>query len=108
MANIIFEGQVPTEMYSDLGAIGPNGENVWGKVVAATTMTVIGGINLIADGGDVAEGAIADAAPVAGAVGTVSGKLRLMTTELDTLITDLGAPADAVVAAGAAGSASAK
>ena len=108
MANIIFEGQVPTEMYSDLGAIGPNGENVWGKVVAATTMTVIGGINLIADGGDVAEGAIADAAPVAGAVGTVSGKLRLMTTELDTLMTDLGAPADAVVAAGAAGSASAK
>lgn len=33
MANIIFQGQVPTEMYTDLGAIGPAGEHVWGKAV---------------------------------------------------------------------------
>jgi len=46
----------------------------------------------IADGADVAEGAIADTAATAGSTGTVSAKLRLMTTQLGTINTTLGSP----------------
>lgn len=51
-----------------------------------------GGAVTIADGADVAEGAVADAASAAGGVGTVSAKLRLMTTQLGTINTTLGSP----------------
>lgn len=44
-----------------------------------------GGAVTIADGADVTEGAIADAASTAGGVGTISAKLRLMTTQLGSL-----------------------
>lgn len=46
-----------------------------------------GGPATIADGADVAEGATTDAAATAGSTGTVSAKLRLMTTQLNTLNT---------------------
>lgn len=51
-----------------------------------------GGAVTIADGADVTEGAIADAASSAGGVGTLSAKLRLMTTQLGTINTTLGTP----------------
>lgn len=46
----------------------------------------------IADGADVAEGTTTDAAATAGGSGTVSAKLRLMTTQLNSLITAVGVP----------------
>lgn len=49
-----------------------------------------GGAVTIADGADVAEGATTDAAATAGGTGSVSAKLRLMTTQLGTLNTSLG------------------
>lgn len=51
-----------------------------------------GGAVTIADGADSTEGAIADAAATAGGTGTVSAKLRLMTTQLGTINTTLGSP----------------
>lgn len=44
----------------------------------------------IVDGGDVAQGATDDVAATAGGEGTVSAKLRLMTTQLDAIETTLG------------------
>lgn len=81
-----------------------------------------GGAVTVADGADTTQGALADAAVAAGAAGSVSAKLRLMTTQLNTLAGSLdgvegsltaidagqGAAADAAVAAGAAGSVNAK
>lgn len=54
-----------------------------------------GGAVTIADGADVTQGAIADAASTAGGVGTLSAKLRLMTTQLGTINTTLGSPLQA-------------
>lgn len=51
-----------------------------------------GGAVTIADGADVTQGAIADAAATAGSTGTLSAKLRLMTTQLGTINTTLGSP----------------
>lgn len=51
-----------------------------------------GGAVTIADGADVAEGATTDAAATAGGTGTQAAKLRLMTTQLDTINTTLGTP----------------
>ena len=48
-----------------------------------------GGASTIADGADVTEGAIADAVVAAGAAGTVSAKLRRLTTDLDAVKTAL-------------------
>lgn len=48
-----------------------------------------GGASTIADGADVTQGAIADAASTVGGTGTVEAKLRLMTTQLDTVHNDL-------------------
>lgn len=48
-------------------------------------------ITNVADGVDATLGAIADAAATAGSTGTLSAKLRLMTTQLDTINTTLGA-----------------
>lgn len=44
-----------------------------------------GGAVTIADGADVTQGAIADAAATQGGTGTVSAKLRLMTSQLNTI-----------------------
>src|SRR4051812_4626031 len=46
-----------------------------------------GGAATIADGADVAEGATTDAVVAAGAAGTVSAKLRRLTTDLDAFKT---------------------
>lgn len=51
-----------------------------------------GGAVTIADGADVTQGAIADIASTAGGAGTVSSKLRLVTTQLGTINTTLGSP----------------
>src|SRR5258706_12139554 len=51
-----------------------------------------GGAVTIANGADVAEGSTTDAASTAGGAGTVSAKLRLMTTQLGTINTTLGTP----------------
>lgn len=51
-----------------------------------------GGAVTIADGADVTQGALADAASSAGGTGSVSAKLRLMTTQLGTINTTLGTP----------------
>lgn len=87
-----------------------------------------GGASTIADGADVAQGAVADAAVAAGAAGTLSAKLRRLTTDMGTVkaavgaqataaalsvtvATDdalLGTAADAAVTAGATGTVSAK
>lgn len=48
-----------------------------------------GGPVTVADGADAAEGAIADAAATAGSTGTISAKLRLMTTQLDNINTNV-------------------
>lgn len=55
----------------------------------------------IASGAMVDLGAIADAAATAGGTGTLSAKLRLMTTQLGTLNTTLGTPFQAAGALGA-------
>lgn len=47
-----------------------------------------GGASTIADGADVAEGSTTDAAVAAGATGTVSAKLRRLTTDLDAAKTN--------------------
>lgn len=51
-----------------------------------------GGAATIADGADITQGAIADAAATAGSTGTLSAKLRFITTQLATLNTALGTP----------------
>lgn len=51
-----------------------------------------GGEATIADGADIAQGAVADAAVAAGAAGKVSAKLRRVTTQLaaiETLLTSI-------------------
>lgn len=48
-----------------------------------------GGAVTIANGSDATQGAIADAAPTAGSTGTISAKLRLMTTQLDNINTNI-------------------
>lgn len=57
-------------------------------------VTVVSGTGdavTIADGADVAEGAIADAVVAAGAAGTVSAKLRRLTTDIGALILQIPA-----------------
>lgn len=51
-------------------------------------------ISTLVDGADVTQGAIADASVAAGAAGTVSAKLRRLTTDLDALLTELKVKAD--------------
>ena len=48
-----------------------------------------GGAVTVADGADVTQGAIADAAVTAGGTGTLSAKLRYMTTQLDNINTNV-------------------
>jgi hypothetical protein len=49
-----------------------------------------GGAVTVADGADVTQGANADAAATAGSTGTVSAKLRLVTSQLGTIATNTG------------------
>ena len=62
----------------------------------------------IADGGDVAQGAIADTVVAAGAAGTLGAKLRRLTTDLSAQNTLIGALTAAIADAGGVGSVSAK
>lgn len=48
------------------------------------------GAATIADGADVAQGATTDAAATAGSIGTLSAKLRLITSQLDAINTAIG------------------
>lgn len=50
-----------------------------------------GGAVTIADGADATQGAIADAAATAGSTGTISAKLRLMSSQLDNINTNVQA-----------------
>jgi hypothetical protein len=72
------------ELLKDLGAIGPAGETVHAPVVAIGSMTA-------ANGADVTQGAIADAAVDTDTTGTVSGKLRGLVKLLVNLLSRLPA-----------------
>lgn len=64
-----------------------------------------GGAVTVADGADVTQGAIADATVAAGATGTVSAKLRRLTTDISAILTALGnVPVSGTIASGAADS----
>lgn len=67
-----------------------------------------GGAATIADGANVVEGAVADAATAAGAAGTISAKLRKVTTDTDSISTVIGTTGDSVSSSGGAGTISAK
>jgi len=54
-----------------------------------------GGAVTVADGADVGEGATTAAAATAGSTGSVNAKLRLVTTQLNTINTTLGTPLQA-------------
>lgn len=58
-----------------------------------------GGAVTIADGADIAEGATADAAVTAGSAGSVSGKLRTISSDISSLKTTLPLPTGATTAA---------
>jgi len=66
--------------------------DVIGAVVVAgdpyKIISAVGAASTIADGADVTQGAIADAAVVAGAAGTLSAKLRRLTTDLSGVLLD--------------------
>jgi hypothetical protein len=70
-----------------------NGQASWlrcdatGQLITTSSGGGGGGAVTIADGADVAEGAVADAAATQGGTGTVSAKLRLMTSQLNTIAT---------------------
>ncbi|MCK5018853.1 MAG: hypothetical protein KAS32_17455 [Candidatus Peribacteraceae bacterium] len=61
------------------------------EILAALLVIAAGGPTTIADGADVTQGAIADAVVAAGAVGTLSAKLRRLTTDTGVLVVDLAA-----------------
>lgn len=70
--------------------------------IAGTAPTTAGKLDMkIADGDDAAVGAIADAAVLAGATGSVSAKLRRLTTDTDAILTKV-TDIDTVVGAAAA------
>lgn len=69
--------------------------NVIGAVVVAGNpykiISAVGAASTIADGADVTQGAIADAVVAVGAAGTLSAKLRRLTTDLGAAVVDLAA-----------------
>lgn len=86
MADIIIKdgpanfADVPTVRYKD------QGDGTTAQVVYVANMAGGGGgAATIADGADVAEGATTDAVVAAGAAGTVSAKLRRLTTDMGVL-----------------------
>jgi hypothetical protein len=91
------------------------GDGTFALKIATTGGGGGGGAATVADGADVAEGAIADAAVTAGAAGTISAKLRSISRDQATQITaeqatanGIGTTADAAVTAGAVGTVLAK
>lgn len=83
--------------------VGPDGEEA--DVVAGVLQTSGGGGGgggpaTIADGADVAQGAVADVVVAAGAAGTVSAKLRRLTTDIGTVVTRLAGGLPAALGAG--------
>lgn len=83
-------------------------DNKWLEIIATNTEGGGGTAATIADGADSTQGAIADAAVAAGASGTISAKLRRLTTDLDaiktsesTLVTNTTGLATASTATGA-------
>lgn len=83
------QGRPPAQIYArtTAGAVVP--------VKAASDGTLAtsgsgGGPATVADGADVAQGAVADAAATPGGAGTISAKLRLATDLLSQLLTQLG------------------
>lgn len=87
------------QLFKNLGAIGPAGETVYALLVAVSdgggAITIDGSAaSTVADGADVTQGAIADAVVAAGATGSISAKLRRLTTDLDALKTELQGKAD--------------
>lgn len=73
---------------------GGGGSGGGGAITAASGAFASGALSSgsVASGAMVDLGAIADAASTAGGTGTLSAKLRLMTTQLGTLNTTLGSP----------------
>lgn len=84
--------------------IGQDGGDGTVAAVVAGVLTVSGGSGgggavTVADGADVTQGAIADAVVAAGAAGTLSAKLRRLTTDLAALLVQLPATLGAKVSA---------
>ena len=73
-----------------IGAVGGAGVNQDLVKIAGTAPSTPGKIDAkVADGDDVALGATADAAVVAGAVGTISAKMRRLSTDIDAMLTKI-------------------
>jgi hypothetical protein len=83
---------------TDIDPFIPTG--VVGQLTMANSISVVLASNQsdvpvgIADGDDVAQGALADVVVLAGAAGSTSAKLRRLTTDLDALLTELKVKAD--------------
>lgn len=74
-----------------IGVEDVNSDEALVALQAILVAVAAGGASTIADGADVTQGAIADAVVAAGAVGTLSAKLRRLTTDLNAGIVDLAA-----------------
>lgn len=87
--------QLPSGLYMN-NADG-SGPYVWSGTAMALQATGTGGGGggggaiTVADGADITQGAIADAAVAAGAAGTISAKLRTLTSQIAALILQLPA-----------------
>lgn len=87
--------QLPSGLYMN-NADG-SGPYVWSGTAMALQATGTGGggggggAATIADGADVTQGAIADAVVAAGAAGTLSAKLRRLTTDIGAMLAQLPA-----------------
>lgn len=79
----------PTYVEGRLGGLSFDLSGNLRTVASASGSTAV----TIADGADVAEGATADAAATQGGTGTVSAKLRLLTTQFNTLNTTVATAA---------------
>lgn len=91
------------QLYDKVLIVGPDGELA--EVVGGALQTTGGGGGgggavTVADGADVTQGALADAAVAAGAAGSVSAKLRRLTTDLGAQNTLLGGGLPAALGVG--------
>lgn len=100
-AQVVTNPQIPPNTVCAYNTAPPtltNGQASWLQCdVSGNLLTTAGGgggstAATIANGADVAEGSTTDAASTAGGTGTVSAKLRLVTTQLGTINTTLGTP----------------
>ncbi len=93
---------LPSGFYTKNDGTGPY---VWDGTTMGLTATGTGGGGgggavTVADGADVTQGAIADAVVAAGAAGTLSAKLRRLTTDLAALLAKLPAALGITTSAG--------